>query len=110
MAELNEKKEKEIPDLEVLFDLADLFKVFGDSTRIRIMFAISDNEMSVLSIAEALNMEQSTISHQLRVLNLLGSEERGSKFIILLMTTMLKKLLKWDLITFSSKDGVFYEI
>ena len=54
MAELNEKKEKEIPDLEVLFDLADLFKVFGDSTRIRIMFAISDNEMSVLSIAEAL--------------------------------------------------------
>ena len=42
MAELNEKKEKEIPDLEVLFDLADLFKVFGDSTRIRIMFAISD--------------------------------------------------------------------
>lgn len=97
----------------MLFDLADLFKVFGDSTRIRIMFAISDNEMSVLSIAEALNMEQSTISHQLRVLrqtNLLGSEERGSKFIILLMTTMLKKLLKWDLITFSSKDGVFYEI
>jgi len=112
MAELNEKKEKEIPDLEVLFDLADLFKVFGDSTRIRIMFAISDNEMSVLSIAEALNMEQSTISHQLRVLrqSLLGSEERESKFIILLMTTTLKKLLKWDLITFSSKDGVFYEI
>ena len=58
----------EMPDLEVLFDLADLFKVFGDSTRIRIMFTISDNEMSVLSIAEALNMEQSTISHQLRVL------------------------------------------
>ena len=57
-----------MPDLEVLFDLADLFKVFGDSTRIRIMFTISDNVMSVLSIAEALNMEQSTISHQLRVL------------------------------------------
>ena len=56
MAENNESKE--IPDLEVLFDLADLFKVFGDSTRIRIMFAISDNEMSVLSIAQALNMEQ----------------------------------------------------
>lgn len=113
MAELNEKKEKEIPDLEVLFDLADLFKVFGDSTRIRIMFAISDNEMSVLSIAEALNMEQSTISHQLRVLRqnkLVRVRREGSKFIILLMTTMLKKLLKWDLITFSSKDGVFYEI
>lgn len=59
---------KEMPDLEILFELADLFKVFGDSTRIRIMFAISDKEMSVLSIAETLGMEQSTISHQLRVL------------------------------------------
>lgn len=57
-----------MPDLEVLFELADLFKVFGDSTRLRIMVTISDKEMSVLSIAEALNMEQSTISHQLRVL------------------------------------------
>ena len=58
----------EIPELEVLFELADLFKVFGDSTRIRIMYAISDNEMSVLNIAKKLNMEQSTISHQLKVL------------------------------------------
>ena len=62
------KSNHEMPDLEVLFDLADLFKVFGDSTRIRIMFTISDNEMSVQSIADSLNMEQSTISHQLRVL------------------------------------------
>ena len=59
---------KDIPDLDVLFELADLFKVFGDSTRLRIMYIISDTEMSVLSIAESLNMEQSTISHQLRVL------------------------------------------
>lgn len=58
----------EMPEIEVLFDLADLFKVFGDSTRLRIMFTLSDGEMSVLKIAEALNMEQSTISHQLRVL------------------------------------------
>lgn len=64
----NKNITNEMPDLEVLFELADLFKVFGDSTRIRIMFTISDNEMSVLNIAEALNMEQSTISHQLRVL------------------------------------------
>lgn len=64
----NNKPNHEMPDLEVLFDLADLFKVFGDSTRIRIMFTISDNEMSVQSIAYSLNMEQSTISHQLRVL------------------------------------------
>ena len=59
---------REIPDLDMLFELADLFKVFGDSTRLRIMYAISDEELSVLSIAETLGMEQSTISHQLRVL------------------------------------------
>ena len=56
------------PDLELLFELADLFKVFGDSTRLRIMVLISDAELHVNEIAEALNMEQSTISHQLRVL------------------------------------------
>ena len=57
-----------IPDIEVLFELADLFKVFGDSTRLRVMVTLSDNEMPVMEIAEALGMEQSTISHQLRVL------------------------------------------
>ena len=56
------------PDLELLFELADLFKVFGDSTRLRIMVLMSDSELPVNEIAEALNMEQSTISHQLRVL------------------------------------------
>ena len=64
----NKTMKNEMPEIEVLFDLADLFKVFGDSTRLRIMFTLSDGEMSVLKIAEALNMEQSTISHQLRVL------------------------------------------
>ena len=64
----NKTIKNEMPEIEVLFDLADLFKVFGDSTRLRIMFTLSDGEMSVLKIAEALNMEQSTISHQLRVL------------------------------------------
>ncbi len=56
------------PDIEVLFELADLFKVFGDSTRLRIMVMISDSEMAVNEIAESLNLEQSTVSHQLRVL------------------------------------------
>ena len=69
---MENEKEKvttpEMPDIDVLFELADLFKVFGDTTRLRIMYTISENEMSVLNIAEALNMEQSTISHQLRVL------------------------------------------
>ena len=97
MAELNEKKEKEIPDLEVLFDLADLFKVFGDSTRIRIMFAISDNEMSVLSIAEALN---STISHQLRVLRqnkLVRVRREGKQIYYTLDDDHVKKIIEMGL-------------
>lgn len=57
-----------IPEAEILFELADLFKVFGDSTRLRIMYTLFDGESSVGEIAESLNMEQSTISHQLRVL------------------------------------------
>ena len=53
---------------EKLFDLAELFKVFGDSTRIKILYEISKGEMNVSDIALALNMNQSAISHQLRVL------------------------------------------
>lgn len=51
-----------------LFDLAELFKVFGDSTRIKILYELSKGEMNVSDIALALNMNQSAISHQLRVL------------------------------------------
>ena len=90
----------EMPDLEVLFDLADLYKVFGDSTRIRIMFTISDNEMSVLSIAEALNMEQSTISHQLRVLRqnkLVRVRREGKQIYYSLDDDHVKKIIEMGL-------------
>lgn len=89
-----------MPDLEVLFDLADLFKVFGDSTRIRIMFTISDTEMSVLSIAEALNMEQSTISHQLRVLRqnkLVRVRREGKQIYYSLDDDHVKKIIEMGL-------------
>ena len=49
-----------MPDSELIFELADLFKVFGDSTRLRIMYALSDGELPVMEIAEGLKMEQST--------------------------------------------------
>lgn len=51
-----------------LYDLAELFKVFGDSTRIRILSALFDEELCVCDIAEALQMNQSAISHQLKIL------------------------------------------
>lgn len=55
-------------DDEELYDLADLFKVFGDSTRIKILFVLFEGEMCVYDIAQTLNMSQSSISHQLRTL------------------------------------------
>ena len=57
-----------MPDETELYDLAELFKVFGDSTRIRILFVLFEAEVCVCDIAEALNMTQSAISHQLRIL------------------------------------------
>ena len=57
-----------MPEEETLYDLAELFKVFGDSTRIRILWALDEAEMCVCDIASLLNMTQSAISHQLRVL------------------------------------------
>lgn len=57
-----------MPEENTLYDLAELFKVFGDSTRIRILWALDEAEMCVCDIAYLLNMTQSAISHQLRVL------------------------------------------
>lgn len=56
------------PDDEVLYDLAELFKVFGDSTRIRILYALFETELCVGDIAQILNLSQSSVSHQLRIL------------------------------------------
>ena len=57
-----------MPEEETLYDLAELFKVFGDSTRMRILCALFESELSVSEISELLEMSQSAISHQLRVL------------------------------------------
>ena len=57
-----------IPEETELYDLAELFKIFGDSTRIRILFVLFEAEVCVCDLAAALNMTQSAISHQLRIL------------------------------------------
>ena len=57
-----------LPDDEVLYELADLFRVFGDSTRIKILYALHDDELCVQDIANAVQLSQSAVSHQLRVL------------------------------------------
>ena len=63
-----EKVAKVMPDDAVLCDAAELLKVFGDPTRIRIIFVLGQSEMCVCDIANLLGMTQSAISHQLRVL------------------------------------------
>ena len=62
------KVRPQLPDEEKLYDLAELFKIFGDSTRIRILYVLFEAEVCVCDIAEVLGMTQSAISHQLRIL------------------------------------------
>ena len=57
-----------MPDEDEMYDLAELFKIFGDSTRIRILSVLFESEVCVCDLAEALNMNQSAVSHQLRIL------------------------------------------
>lgn len=74
---------KEMPPEDTLYDLAELFKVFGDSTRVRILFVLFEAEVCVCDLAEALNMTQSAISHQLRILkqNKLVKNRREGKSV-----------------------------
>lgn len=58
----------EMPDEELLYDLADLFKVFSDTTRIKILFSLMRGELRVADICEATQSTQSAVSHQLRIL------------------------------------------
>ena len=62
------KVQKTMPDEDELYDLAELYKVFADSTRIKILYVLFESEMCVCDIALLLEMSQSAISHQLRVL------------------------------------------
>lgn len=59
---------KNMPKDETLYDLAELFKVFGDSTRIKILYALFESELCVCDIAQLLGLSQTAVSHQLRVL------------------------------------------
>ncbi|WP_455582330.1 ArsR/SmtB family transcription factor [Dysosmobacter sp.] len=72
-----------MPDETELYDLAELFKIFGDSTRIRILFVLFESEVCVCDLASVLNMTQSAISHQLKILkqNKLVKSRREGKSV-----------------------------
>lgn len=67
-AEVVEAVRHKMPEEDVLYDLSDFFKVLGDSTRAKIMWALDESEMCVCDLAVLLNMTKSAISHQLRAL------------------------------------------
>lgn len=90
-----EKVAKVMPDEAVLYDAAELLKVFGDSTRIRIIFVLCQSEMCVCDIARLLEMTQSAISHQLRVLKqarLVNSRREGKTIFYFLSDDHVKTI------------------
>ena len=89
-----------MPPTDTLFELADFFKVFGDSTRIRIMCALFEQELNVCCIADIVGMEQSTVSHQLRVLrqeNLVKVRREGKQSYYSLEDEHIQKIFEMGL-------------
>ena len=87
---------KGMPPDELLCDLGDLFKVFGDTTRIRILYSLFESEMCVCAIAELLGMTQSAISHQLKVLKdtrLVGNRREGKTIIYFLADDHVRSII-----------------
>lgn len=81
---------------ELVYDLADLFKVFSDSTRIRILVALFEGEMCVGDISNALEMSQTAISHQLRILkqnHLIKYRRQGKSMIYSLADDHVKSII-----------------
>ena len=88
-----------LPAEELLCDLADLFKLFGDTTRMRILFSLFESEMCVCAIAELLSMTQSAISHQLSVLkksNLINCRREGKTVFYFLADEHVRTIIGQD--------------
>lgn len=85
-----------MPSEDKLYDLAELFKAFGDSTRIRILFALFEADICVCDLAESLNMTQSAISHQLRLLKqagLVNGRREGKQIIYYLADDHVRTII-----------------
>ena len=95
-AQLIKKVKAGLPDDEIICDLADLFKIFGDTTRMKILLALHESEMCVCAIAELLGMNQSAISHQLRILKdakLVGNRREGKTIYYFLLDDHVRTIV-----------------
>ena len=102
--EVHEDKERfvheNMPSEDDLYDLAELFKAFGDSTRIRILFALFEADICVCDLAETLGMTQSAISHQLRLLKqagLVNGRREGKQIIYYLADEHVRTIIAMGL-------------
>ena len=94
--EILEKVKRDLPTDELLCDLADLFKIFGDTTRIKILYSLFESEMCVCAIAELLGMTQSAISHQLKILkdaDLVGNRREGKTIYYFLLDDHVRSVI-----------------
>lgn len=96
-SELLAKIAKDMPTDERLFDLAELFKIFGDSTRMKILFILFEAEACTCGIAEVLNMTSSAVSHQLNALKrakLIKSRREGKSVFYSLADDHVRTIIK----------------
>ena len=94
--EIVERVRQELPDEDTLYDLSELFRIFGDSTRIRILYVLFEAEMCVCDIAALLGMTQSAIAHQLRALKnarLVKSRREGKTVFYALADDHVKTII-----------------
>ena len=87
---------RQMPDEDDLYDLAELYKVFGDSTRIKILYVLFESEVCVCDLAQLLQMSQSAVSHQLRVLKnarLIKNRREGKTIIYSLADDHVRRIL-----------------
>ncbi len=86
-----------MPEMRVLYELSDFFKVMGDSTRIQLLWALEESEMCVSDLAVLLNMTKSAVSHQLKVLRtakLVKAVKTGKNVYYSLDDTHIKDILE----------------
>lgn len=91
-----DKMKTEMPTDELICDLADLFKIFGDTTRAKILYALFESELCVCAIAELLGMTQPAISHQLKILKdakLVGNRRDGKTIYYFLLDDHVQNII-----------------
>jgi len=107
-SDIVEKVQKTFPADEVIFQLSDFFKIFGDTTRVKILYALDKDELCVCDISTLLNMTISAVSHQLKILreaNLVKTKRVGKVVFYSLADEHVKEIIECGLGHILEKEG-----